>query len=335
MPLRCKRNQHGERPRVERVSSGPIAPRSIRLDPAARPRRHLPRRPTGPEPLDRQQPHSSPSCAFPNIDPVALSIGPVAVHWYGLAYVVGILLGWFYARRLVATPRLWRERHAADDRWPSSTTSSSGRHVGIVLGGRIGYILFYDFAGRSSPNPLRAFQIWNGGMSFHGGLTGTTIAMIPLRPQAAASASWACSTSSPPSCRSACSSAASPTSSTASSGAGSPALPWAVVFPMPGRFARHPSQLYEAGLEGLVLLVVLAIVIYRASGALKRAGPRHRHLRLPAMRSAASSWNSSASRMPQLGYLVGGWLTMGMVLSAADARCSASGRCCAPGAAAA
>lgn len=113
---------------------------------------------------------------FPNIDPVALSLGPLAIHWYGIAYVAGIMLGWFYARRLALTPRLW----------PNDTSPISAQHLddfilwaagGIVLGGRIGYILFYDL-GAVAANPIRALEIWNGGMSFHGGLIGTTIAMI-------------------------------------------------------------------------------------------------------------------------------------------------------------
>lgn len=113
---------------------------------------------------------------FPNIDPVALSIGPLAIHWYGIAYVAGIMLGWFYARRLARTDRLW----------PNNVSPISAQHLddfilwaagGIVLGGRIGYILFYDL-GAVAANPIRALEIWNGGMSFHGGLIGTTIAMI-------------------------------------------------------------------------------------------------------------------------------------------------------------
>jgi phosphatidylglycerol:prolipoprotein diacylglycerol transferase len=91
----------------------------------------------------------------------------VQVRWYGIAYVVGILLGWRYARRLVANNRLWpggRSRITPLDMDDFLLWAT----IGIVAGGRIGYILFYDFAAVAA-NPMRAFEIWNGGMSFHGG----------------------------------------------------------------------------------------------------------------------------------------------------------------------
>src|SRR5262249_22929042 len=111
-----------------------------------------------------------------DIDPVAFHVGPVAVKWYGISYVVGILLGWLYARTIVAIPRLWRNdtpvmtRTDIDDFvfWAA---------IGIVVGGRLGYILFYDLPAYAS-SPISVFEIWNGGMSFHGGITGTVIAMI-------------------------------------------------------------------------------------------------------------------------------------------------------------
>jgi|GEM_PF-177425 len=205
---------------------------------------------------------------FPNIDPVALSIGPLAIHWYGIAYVAGIMLGWFYARRLARTDRLW----------PNDTSPISAQHLddfilwaagGIVLGGRIGYILFYDL-GAVAANPIRALEIWNGGMSFHGGLIGTTIAMI-LFARKNGIPVW---------------SMFDVIAAVAPIGLlfgrianfingelwGRIAdVPWAVVFPTGGPFARHPSQLYEAGLEGLVLVIILAIAIY-AFKALKTPG---------------------------------------------------------------
>ena len=248
--------------------------------------------------------------AFPDIDPVIFSLGPVQVRWYGLAYVTGILLGWRYARRLVENRRLWPEggSHISaldiDDFLIWAT-------VGIVAGGRIGYILFYDFAAVSA-NPLRAFEIWNGGMSFHGGLLGTLAAMILFARSRAIplfslfdvvcavvpfglffgrlanfinSELWGKLTD----------------------------APWAVVFPTGGPFPRHPTQLYEAGLEGVMLLLVLAWLIYR-----------HRALMLPGLVSGCFVSGYALSRIfvefyrepdPQIGYLAGGWLTMGMVLS--------------------
>jgi len=246
---------------------------------------------------------------YPQIDPIAFSIGPVAVHWYGIAYVVGIMLGWFYARRLIETPRLWAgevpaTRAQLDDFlvWAA---------VGIILGGRIGYILFYDFANVVA-DPLRALQIWNGGMSFHGGLAGTTLAMI-LFARRSGIAVW---------------SLFDIVAAVVPIGLFFGRIanfvngelwgrlsdaPWAVVFPNGGPFARHPSQLYEAGLEGIALLALLAIAIY-GFGALKR----------PGLVTGLFVSGYALSRItveffrepdPQLGYLFGGWLTMGMLLS--------------------
>ncbi|MCP8893981.1 prolipoprotein diacylglyceryl transferase [Shinella daejeonensis] len=246
---------------------------------------------------------------FPEIDPVAFSVGPVAVHWYGIAYVAGIMLGWLYARRLLATPGLWggeppMTREALDDFlvWAAA---------GIILGGRIGYILFYDFDNVLA-DPLRAVQIWNGGMSFHGGLLGTTVAMA-LFARRRGIAIW---------------SLFDIVSAVVPIGLffGRVAnfingelwgrlsdAPWAVVFPEAGPFARHPSQLYEAGLEGIVLLLLLALAIYRF-GALKRPGLVTGFF---VSGYALSRITVEFFREPdaQLGYLAGGWLTMGMLLS--------------------
>ncbi|MFD1329562.1 prolipoprotein diacylglyceryl transferase [Mycoplana ramosa] len=248
--------------------------------------------------------------AFPNIDPVAFSIGPLAVHWYGLAYVAGILLGWYYARRLVTRADLW-----AKDTPPMTVAQLDDFLVwaalGIVLGGRIGYILFYDFAAIAD-NPLRAIEIWNGGMSFHGGLTGTAIAII-LFARKHRIALW---------------SLFDVVSAVAPIGLffGRVAnfvngelwgklsgAPWAIVFPNAGPFARHPSQLYEAVLEGLVLLSVLAVAVYGFK-ALKRPGFV---TGLFVAGYALCRIFVEFFREPdaQIGYLFGGWLTMGMLLS--------------------
>ena len=248
---------------------------------------------------------------FPDIDPIAFSIGPLAIHWYGLAYVVGIMLGWFYARRLAGNDSLWPANAS-----PITKTQLDDFVVwaalGIVLGGRIGYILFYDMPAVIE-SPIRAIQIWNGGMSFHGGITGTTLAMILFARKNNI-----------------------PIWSLFDIVAGVVPIglffgrianfingelwgrladvPWAVIFPSGGPFARHPSQLYEAGLEGIVLLSVLALLIYG-----------FRALKSPGLISGVFVCGYALSRIfveffrepdAQLGYLLGtGWLTMGMVLS--------------------
>jgi phosphatidylglycerol:prolipoprotein diacylglycerol transferase len=247
---------------------------------------------------------------FPNIDPVIVRLGPVAIHWYGLAYVVGILFGWWYAKRLAATPGLWGSKGSPlkpediDDFlvWAA---------LGIVLGGRIGYILFYDFQ-RYLANPLDIFAIWQGGMSFHGGFAGTTLAMI-LFARSRKIPVWSMFD---------VVAAGVPvalglvrlTNFINSELWGRPSdMPWAVVFPNGGPFPRHPSQVYEALLEGLVLFLLLRFLTHR-----------HRRLATPGFVAGAFVAGYGAARIcveffrepdAQLGYLAGGWLTMGMVLS--------------------
>jgi len=248
--------------------------------------------------------------AYPEIDPVALSIGPLAIRWYGLAYVAGIMLGWVYARNLAAKASLWPGNNAPATReqiddfvvWAT---------LGIVLGGRLGYILFYDL-GAILADPLSAFAVWNGGMSFHGGILGTTLAMI-LFARSRGIRVW---------------------SMFDTIAAGVPVglgvvrvanfinselwgrvsdVPWAVYFPNGGPLPRHPSQLYEALLEGLVLFFVLFLFVWVG-----------RKLKKPGFIAGAFVTGYGLSRIvveffrepdAQLGYLLGGWLTMGMVLS--------------------
>ncbi|TKT66094.1 prolipoprotein diacylglyceryl transferase [Rhizobiaceae bacterium LC148] len=248
---------------------------------------------------------------FPDIDPVAFSIGPLSVHWYGLAYVAGILLGWLYARRLAANASLWK-----DDKSPITATHLDDFLVwvaaGIVLGGRIGYILFYDFP-MVAANPLRALEIWNGGMSFHGGFIGATLAMI-LFARRNGIPVW---------------SMFDIVAAVVPFGLffgrianfingelwGRLAdVPRAVVFPTGGPFARHPSQLYEAALEGIVLFLVLRLLTHGLKA-----------LKTPGVIAGTFVCGYALARIfveffrepdAQLGYLLGtGWLTMGMVLS--------------------
>ncbi len=203
---------------------------------------------------------------FPAFDPILVSIGPFAIRWYALAYVTGILLAWLLARRIAGNPRAWGGRSPIrpidiDDVivWAA---------LGIVFGGRIGYVLFYQPA-YFAANPLEIFVLWRGGMSFHGGFLGTILGLllfartrkIPLLSMLDIAAIvtpiglflgrlanfvngelWGRPTD----------------------------VPWAFVFPMAGPAPRHPSQLYEAGLEGVVLFLVMLLALKR--GALTRPG---------------------------------------------------------------
>ena len=205
---------------------------------------------------------------FPAIDPVALRLGPLTVKWYGLAYMAGLLLGWLYIKHLLGNPRLWPAGKApfapqkADDLLLFMT-------LGVLLGGRLGYVLFYEPRFFLS-HPLEIPAVWNGGMSFHGALIGSIIATIAFARRIEASP-W---------------SVMDLTAAAAPMGLlfgrlanfvngelwGRPStLPWAMVFPGAGIEPRHPSQLYEALLEGGLLFVVLWWLTHR-HGALRKPG---------------------------------------------------------------
>jgi phosphatidylglycerol:prolipoprotein diacylglycerol transferase len=248
---------------------------------------------------------------FPDIDAIAFSVGPIDVRWYGISYVVSILLGWWYARRIASTPRLW-----ANDK-PALTVLDLDDFliwaaIGIVVGGRVGFILFYDLPVYLA-NPTLIFEIWHGGMSFHGGITGTTIAMI-LFARKRGIPVWSLFDVIATVCVTGLFLVRIANFINGELYGGLSNLPWAVVFRGEEPFARHPSQLYEAGLEGLLTGIILAIMVFRF-GALKRPG-------LVAgafvMLYGLSRILVEFVRVPdaQLGYLLGtSWITMGMVLS--------------------
>jgi len=185
---------------------------------------------------------------YPVIDPVALQIGPLAARWYGLMYAVGFGAGWWLARRRAARPGSGWTALQVDD-------LITWLVVGVVLGGRIGYVLFYDLPYYLA-NPIEMLSIWRGGMSFHGGVIGVVLVswlygrsigknllevgdMVgPLVPPGLLAGRignfingelWGRVTD----------------------------VPWAMVFPTGGPLPRHPSQLYEAGLEGLLLFLII------------------------------------------------------------------------------
>lgn len=191
----------------------------------------------------------------PEIDPVALALGPLKVHWYGLMYLVGFTGFWLLGR--------WRSRQS----WSPVNAEQVGDFLfygamGAVLGGRIGYILFYDFPGFLA-DPLKLVRVWEGGMSFHGGMLGVFVAILlyarklkvhfftlsdfiaPLVPIGLGAGRmgnfingelWGRPTD----------------------------APWGMVFPQVDTLARHPSQLYQAFLEGVVLFLVLWVVSRKA-----------------------------------------------------------------------
>ena len=198
---------------------------------------------------------------FPNFDPVLIHLGPFAIRWYALAYIAGILLGWRYGVGLIRNARLWRSST------PPITTAQIDDLIlwvtlGIIVGGRLGYVLFYG-RGAFLSDPLEIVKVWHGGMSFHGGFLGVMIAIIgfarvnrvdmlrlgdlvaPCVPiglffgriaNFINGELWGRPTT----------------------------LPWGIIFPnAPDALPRHPSQLYEAGLEGVVLFLILLWATHR------------------------------------------------------------------------
>jgi phosphatidylglycerol:prolipoprotein diacylglycerol transferase len=191
---------------------------------------------------------------FPNFDPVLVHIGPFAIRWYALAYIAGILLGWRYGVALSRNPRLWR----------GATPSANDRQIddlvlwitlAILIGGRLGSVIFYN-TDLIWTNPLEIFEPWKGGMAFHGALIAVVVALVifarihkldlvrlgdmtaPCVPfglffgrlaNFVNGELWGRPTT----------------------------LPWGVIFPRAGPEPRHPSELYEAGLEGIVLFLIL------------------------------------------------------------------------------
>lgn len=248
---------------------------------------------------------------FPDINPVAFAIGPIAVRWYALGYLFGVGLGALYGYSLLAKKSLWANNSPpfpAKDIYDFAFWAM----IGIVLGGRIGYVLFYNLP-LYAAHPLEVFSLWDGGMSYHGGMVGLMVAVLFFtRPRGG-----------------------NPLSALDLLGAvatigiflvrianfinaelyGAPTtLPWGVIFPTdPLQVPRHPSQLYEAALEGLLIFIVIRVVTHVFYG-LRRPGLV---AGLFAILYACARIAVEFVRLPdeQIGYLYGGWLTMGQVLS--------------------
>ena len=238
---------------------------------------------------------------YPQIDPILFAIGPLKIHWYGLMYLIGFAGVWFLGQKRAQQPWSPIKPAAIED----LVTYGA---MGVILGGRIGYILFYNFSEFFS-NPLIIFKIWQGGMSFHGGMLGVFIAMwlfgkkqnctmlqltdiiSPLCPIGLGagrlgnfinSELWGRTTD----------------------------VPWGMVFPNGGALPRHPSQLYEAFLEGLVLFIILWIYTNKPRPTMGATG-------LALLCYGCFRFFVEFYRLPDahLGYLVLDWVTMGQILS--------------------
>lgn len=251
-----------------------------------------------------------PALPFPDFDPVLVQIGPFAIRWYALAYVAGILLGWRYAAGLVKNSRLWALRG------PPATTAQIDDLIlwitlGIIVGGRLGHVFFYT-PSIIVDDPVEILKTWNGGMSFHGGVLGVLVAVVifvrvnrldlfRLGDVVAASVPfglffgrlanfvngelWGRPTD----------------------------APWGIIFPNAGVLPRHPSQLYEAALEGVVLFLILLWATHSAKLLNRRGVVAGMFLfGYAAFRTFVENFREPDSYLPH--FPLG--LTMGMMLSA-------------------
>ena len=247
---------------------------------------------------------------FPAINPIAIQIGPVNVHWYGIAYVTGIMLGWLYANKITKNKNLWQNQKIVITKKHLNDFVTYAV-IGIIIGGRLGYTIFYN-PEFYVQNPAKIFAIWEGGMSFHGGTTGIIIAMIIFAKKNNISPFSLFDVIAAASCfglalvRTANFINAELWGKVTN-------MPWGVIFPNTDSQPRHPSQLYEATLEGVVLFVVLNVLIFK-----------HKKLRQPGFIGgtwlcgyAVARIISEMFREPdqQIGYLIADFVTMGMVLS--------------------
>ncbi|XOZ33522.1 prolipoprotein diacylglyceryl transferase [Halomonadaceae bacterium KBTZ08] len=240
----------------------------------------------------------------PQFDPVAVSLGPLSIHWYGITYLVAFVGGWALAR--LRTTR-------ADSPVNAEQLGDLLFYMalGVILGGRFGYVLFYQFE-RFLADPLWLIQIWEGGMSFHGGLLGVLAAMLmfarrigtgffaiadfiaPVVPLGLGMGRlgnfingelWGRPTS--------------------------PDLPWAMVFPQAGdALPRHPSQLYQFALEGVLLFVVLWWFSARPRPRMAVSG-----IFLAGYGVVRFAVEFYREPDPQLGFILMDWMTMGQLLS--------------------
>jgi phosphatidylglycerol:prolipoprotein diacylglycerol transferase len=243
-----------------------------------------------------------PPMLAPDIDPIAVSIGPLKIHWYGLMYLIGFIGGWLCGSHRAALPNSgWKRTEVGDILFYIA--------LGVILGGRLGYVLFYNF-GYYLRHPVEIFYVWTGGMSFHGGLLGVIVAMwwygrvtrrsffavadfiAPLTPIGLGAGRignfinqelWGRVSD----------------------------VPWAMVFARTGGTApRHPSQLYEFALEGIALFAILWIYSARPRPVGAVSG-------VFLVCYGAFRFFVEFFRVPdaQLGYLAFGWVTMGQILS--------------------
>ncbi len=236
---------------------------------------------------------------YPNIDPIALQLGPISIHWYGIMYMLAFASAWWLAMRRAPIAGFSKEQ--------VSDIIFYGA-IGVVLGGRIGYILFYQF-GAFIREPSMILRVWEGGMSFHGGLIGVMLAVIfcarrqqrsfasimdfvaPIVPLGLGAGRlgnfiggelWGRPTE----------------------------LPWGMVFPHVDQLARHPSQLYQFALEGIFLFILVWLYSAKPRASLRISG-------MFLLGYGGQRLVVEFARQPDshLNFIAFGWLTQGQLLS--------------------
>lgn len=238
---------------------------------------------------------------YPNINPVALGVGPLKIHWYGVMYLLGFIFAWLVAKYRTQKLNLpWSQEQISDLIFYAA--------LGLIIGGRCGYMFFYAWSDLVN-NPVNLFKIWQGGMSFHGGLIGGFLALALFAKQQHKSFLEITDFTAP--------------MVPLGLGAGrlgnfingelwgqTTNMPWGMIFPQVDMQPRHPSQLYEFGLEGLALFLIIFFYSLK---------PRERGYTTALFLVSYSLFRFYIEffREPdvQIGYLFHGWLTMGQLLT--------------------
>lgn len=239
--------------------------------------------------------------SYPNIDPVAISLGPMAIHWYGIMYLIGFLAAWILLRYRAKVFQLpWSKDQIIDLIFYGA--------LGVILGGRIGYIIFYNLPFYWQ-HPLHILRIWDGGMSFHGGMLGVFIALVIWCKRYKVAFFRATDFLAP----------------VVPIGLGAGRIgnfingelwgrithvPWAMAFPRAGPMPRHPSQIYEFLLEGVLLFIILWCYSARQPPRMAVSGAFL--IGYGCLRFISEFFRQPD---PQLGFLLFGWMTMGQLLS--------------------
>lgn len=238
---------------------------------------------------------------YPNIDPVLISLGPVKIHWYGMMYLVGFAGVWLLGRLRAQKPYAPIKPEEVDDLVFYGA-------LGAILGGRVGYILFYNF-GQFADDPLVLFKVWQGGMSFHGGMLGVFVAMW-LYAKKCRTTMFALTDFVAPMAPVGLFAGRIGNFINGELWGRTSDVPWAMVFPGAGPLPRHPSQLYEAFLEGIVLFIILWLFSAKQRPTMSVTG-------LGLLFYGIFRFSVEFVRMPDahIGYLALNWITMGQILS--------------------